>query len=265
MSEHVRAAAVAGLFYPGKRGELLSSVEALLADHAAGSHAPKAVIVPHAGYVYSGETAARAFARIAPVADQIERVVILGPSHRVPFHGVAAHTADAFLTPLGSVTVDRAAVDDLLSLPQVVTLNIAHEHEHSLEVELPFLQRLLGSFRVVPLVVGDASSEEVANVLDRVWGGPETLIVISTDLSHYLDYDRARQRDRRTADHILALNADAIGHGDACGCNPLRGMLALARRRRMRIEMLGLCNSGDTAGTRDRVVGYGAFALHERP
>jgi hypothetical protein len=181
----------------------------------------------------------------------------------VPFRGLAAHSADAFITPLGEVPLDREALDSLEDLPQVQTLDVAHDQEHSLEVQLPFLQYTLGEFRLVPLVVGEAGADDVAEVLERLWGGDETLIVISSDLSHYHDYDTARRLDRSTAENITALRYEDIDYEDACGRGPINGLLALARRRGLKVELLGLRNSGDTAGPRDRVVGYGAFAVDE--
>ena len=263
---HIRTPAVAGTFYPDEPQELTASVARYLADAAAAgtNGAPKAIIAPHAGYVYSGPTAGCAYAPLKASADRIARVVLLGPAHRVGFAGLAAPTDDAFRTPLGPVTVDTAAIDSLADLPQVQRRDDAHRQEHSLEVQLPFLQELLGAFALVPLVVGQARGAEVAQVLDRLWGGEETLIVVSTDLSHYEDYETARRMDGATAAAIEALRADGIARDQACGRIPVRGLLETARRRRMTVERLDLRNSGDTAGDRDRVVGYGAWALYDR-
>jgi AmmeMemoRadiSam system protein B/AmmeMemoRadiSam system protein A len=260
-----RQPAVAGMFYPAGPAELkhelrhyLAAVPAVAAD----APAPKVLIVPHAGYVYSGPVAAHAYARLAPLAGRIRRVVLLGPVHRVPVRGLAVPSVTRFETPLGAVEIDREAIGRLAGLLQVVTSDRAHAPEHSLEVQLPFLQQVLGSFSLVPLAVGEASAEEVAEVLARLWGGAETLIVASSDLSHYLPYTAARAVDRSTVNAMLALNP-GLDHQQACGATPVNGLLAFARRRHLRAELLDLRNSGDTAGDRARVVGYAALALYE--
>jgi AmmeMemoRadiSam system protein B/AmmeMemoRadiSam system protein A len=257
-----RPPAVAGLFYPATREALEADVEdALRQARHVSLPPPKALVVPHAGYVYSGVVAGAAYSLVDRAS--VRRVVLLGPCHRVPIRGLALPDADAFDTPLGSVDLDRDAVARIADLGQVVRSPAAHAREHSLEVQLPFLQRRLGEFRLLPLAVGDASQDEVAEVLDRLWGGPETLIVVSSDLSHYHRYDEARAIDAATARAIVALDS-ALDHEQACGATPLAGLLAVARRRGMHATLLDLRNSGDTAGDRSRVVGYGAFALHER-
>lgn len=263
MSRKLREPAVAELFYPGAAAPLRAQLEELLSVPDSGVRVPKAIIVPHAGYIFSGSTAAAAYAQVAPACERIERVVLLGPSHRVRFQGIAGHSGDAFLTPLGEVALDGSALARLSDLAYLGPLDEVHAEEHSLEVQLPFLQYLLDDFQLVPLAVGDASAEAVAAVLERLWGSAETLIVISTDLSHYHDYETARRRDSHTANNILYRHHEAIGYQDACGRNPLIGLLELARRRELPIELLRLCSSGDTAGYRDRVVGYGAFAVYE--
>ncbi len=261
----IRAAAVAGLFYPGDARRLAAEVEELL---AAGGEAaprlgfPKALIVPHAGYLYSGAVAARAYEQLAAARGAVRRVVMLGPVHRVPVRGLAVPGAQAFATPLGSVPIDRTALAGLSDLPQVAVSDAAHALEHSLEVQLPFLQKQLGDFSLVPFAVGAASVPEVAEVIERLWGGPETLVVLSTDLSHYHAYEDARRIDGETLARIARL-ADDLDHDQACGATPLNGLLAVARRKRLAIRMLAACNSGDTAGGKDRVVGYSAFALDE--
>jgi MEMO1 family protein len=259
-----RPPAVAGTFYPASPQELRGTI-AELCRHAPaeqdGGAAPKALIVPHAGYRYSGQVAATAYLRLSPGRAAIRRVVLLGPVHRVAVRGLALPGVDAMTTPLGAIPLDRPGVDALADLPQVVTSAAAHAPEHSLEVHLPFLQVILeDGFRIVPLAVGDASVEEVVEVLDRLWGGPETLIVVSSDLSHYLPYPIAVREDRATADAILALDA-GIDHAHACGATPVNGLLAAARARGLRAELLDLRNSGDTAGDRSRVVGYASFAF----
>ncbi len=260
----VRLPAVAGTFYPADTGQLQSELRGLLSAVPATveEHVPKALIVPHAGYIYSGPIAARAYARLAPVAAQIKRVVLLGPAHRVAVRGLALPGAERFATPLGEVAIDREAVKALNDLPQVVVGDAPHALEHSLEVQLPFLQTVLGEFQLVPLVVGHATPDEVADVLERLWGGPETLIVISSDLSHYLPYALARQVDAESVQRILHLDA-RLNHEQACGATPVNGLLALARRKNLRAELLDLRNSGDTAGDKSRVVGYASVAFFE--
>jgi AmmeMemoRadiSam system protein B len=259
----IRPPAVAGLFYPGDEATLRQEVKQLLSmaletsDSALGG--PKALIAPHAGYVYSGPVAASAYAHLAPLRGRVERVVLLGPAHRLAFRGLATATADAFDTPLGSVPLDREGVARATRLPQVHELDRAHEGEHSLEVHLPFLQMTLGEFSLVPLVVGEASVEEVAEVLECLWGGPETLIVVSSDLSHYLPYAKAVDLDEATARSIEAMNPEEIHFEQACGRIPIGGLLLRARAEGLSVERVDLRNSGDTAGSRDRVVGYASF------
>lgn len=250
------------MFYPSDRCALVAQVDALLGAAAPGAlpRAPKLIVVPHAGLIYSGAVAAAAYAALAPWRARFERVVLLGPVHRVALRGIALPDASAFETPLGIVPVDAAARDALAGLPQVVTSGAAHAMEHSLEVQLPFLQRALGAFSVVPLAVGNASAADVASVVQRLWGGDETVVVVSTDLSHYLAYADAQRIDRATADQVLALDA-AIDHEQACGATPLAGALIAARGHGLEPRLLDLRNSGDTAGDKRRVVGYGAFAF----
>ncbi|HHM04990.1 MAG TPA: AmmeMemoRadiSam system protein B [Gammaproteobacteria bacterium] len=262
MSSAIREPAVAGMFYPDDPEALHAAVHHWLEEHRSADPPPKAVIAPHAGYMYSGAIAASAYARVANGRGTITRVVLLGPSHRVPVEGLAASGAHAFRTPLGLVPVDTGALQSVLSLPQVQRIESAHAYEHSLEVHLPFLQEALGKFSLVPLVVGDASAEDVAEVLDRLWDGPETLIVVSSDLSHYHDYQTARRLDQATSNAILALKPEAIHYEQACGRNPVNGLLLAARRHGLHAELLDLRNSGDTAGPRDQVVGYGAYVFH---
>lgn len=260
----VRPAAVAGMFYPGAPRALEASVRALLdvAPRPASADAawPKALIVPHAGYIYSGPIAASAYARLLPGRSLIRRVVLLGPVHRMPIRGLALPGADSFVTPLGSVAVDGEAAVRLHAMPQVCESDAAHSLEHSLEVQLPFLQTILDEFTLVPLAVGDASPSEVAEVIERVWGGPETLIVVSSDLSHYHPYEQATEIDRSTADDILAL-ADTLDHQQACGATPINGFALCARRHGLKPELIDLRNSGDITGEKSRVVGYAAFAF----
>jgi AmmeMemoRadiSam system protein B/AmmeMemoRadiSam system protein A len=259
----VRPPAVAGFFYPASARELSHAVDGYLAEAGStGRRAlPKAIIVPHAGYVYSAPVAAPAYAALRQAADRIRRVVLLGPAHRVAVRGLAAPRAAAFRTPLGDVPIDRAAIEAIAGLPQVEHRDDAHRDEHCLEVQLPFLQRLLRDFTLVPLVVGGATPDAVAQVLEWLWGGPETLIVISSDLSHYHDYATARRMDARAAAAIESFDLAGLDEEQACGRLPILGLLTAARRRDLAIHRLDLRNSGDTAGPRDRVVGYGSWAL----
>ena len=262
----IRPPAVAGAFYPGSPSALAHEVSAMLsaaAKPASESGLPKAIIVPHAGYIYSGSTAAAAYASLVVGRDQMTRVVLLGPVHRVPVRGLALPRVDAFATPLGTIPLDQTAIALLHRLPQIVTSDAAHAWEHSLEVQLPFLQTVLGNFSLIPLVVGDASPVEIADVLDVLWGGPETLIVISSDLSHFLPYARAQAADQQTVQNILALRG-SLTHEQACGGTPINGLLMAAKRHHLHPVLLEVCNSGDTAGDKDRVVGYASFAFVEQ-
>ena len=261
----VREPAVAGMFYPAGSRELSQSLAQMLgaAAHDAPERAvPKAIIAPHAGYIYSGPVAASVYALLAPARGRISRVVLLGPTHRVSVRGLALPGCEAFATPLGTVRVDAASVEALARLPQVVVSAQAHALEHSLEVHVPFLQVVLEQFTLVPLAVGQASAREVAEVLELLWGGPETLVVVSSDLSHYLGYHDAQAVDRATAKAILALATD-LSHEQACGATPVTGLTQVARRRALKPELIDLRNSGDTAGDKNRVVGYGSFAFYE--
>jgi AmmeMemoRadiSam system protein B/AmmeMemoRadiSam system protein A len=263
----IRKPAVSGSFYPAQRDALERQLALFLSEAGntppTGEPVPKAIIGPHAGYVYSGPVAARAYARLAAARGKISRVVLIGPSHHLAFRGLAVDVSDGWETPCGTVPLDTEAIARLRQLPMVGQLDAAHQREHALEVHVPFLQHVLGDFRLVPIVAGDAPPDTVAALFDAVWGGPETLIVVSTDLSHYLDYVACRNLDASTAEAIERFDDSAIGSTEACGQVPTRGLLRVARRRGMAIERLDLRNSGDTAGPRDRVVGYGAWALYE--
>jgi len=272
--QKVRPPAVAGAFYPDEAAALRRALADSFAaarlepvdDEEGGVRpeeaVPKALVAPHAGYVYSGPVAGSAYARLRRAAGRIERVVLLGPAHRYPLDGVAVSSADAFGTPLGMVPIDAEARDLVLGVPGVRVLDAAHAAEHSLEVHLPFLLDVLGAtFRLLPLVVGVTDPAVVADVLAAVWGGPETLVVVSTDLSHYLPYEEAARLDAATAAAIVAGDVGGIADRDACGAYPLRGLLVAAARRSLPLRLLDLRSSGDTAGGRDRVVGYGAFAV----
>lgn len=264
----VRRPAVAGLFYPDSAANLAQAVDGLLANARAwvANPAPKAVIAPHAAFAYSGPVAAAAYARLRPLRGSIRRVILLGPAHRVPFEGMALPGATAYRTPLGDVPIDAAAIDRIKGLPQVKDLPQAHATEHSLEVQVPFLQRVFANFALVPIVVGDAAPEAVAAVIEALWGGPETIIVVSSDLSHYQPYLVARTRDRRTAEAIERLDERGLGPEDACGCIPIAGLLQAARAHGLECTRLDLRNSDDTAGSGGmggarEVVGYGAWAF----
>ena len=261
----IRHPAVAGSFYPAEPDVLARQLALFMseaANDAPSPSPPKAIIGPHAGYIYSGAVAARAYARLAAARGKISRVVLIGPSHHVAFRGLAVDTAQAWAMPGGTVALDAEAIARLRTLPMVGELDAAYQREHALEVHVPFLQHVLGEFRLVPIVAGDAPPEAVAAVFDALWGGPETLIVVSTDLSHYLDYGACQRTDQATAEAIERFDP-AITPTQACGAVPTRGLLLAARRRGMTIERLDLRNSGDTAGPHDRVVGYGAWALYE--
>jgi hypothetical protein len=259
----IREAAVAGQFYPGNASELRTTIKRFFGDvRVLPGPAPKALIVPHAGYIYSGPVAATAYAGLRAYREQYTRVILLGPAHRVAFSGLALSAADVFRTPLGDVALDKEAIA-ALDMPEVTVFDATHQLEHSLEVHLPFLQSVIESFSVVPLIVGDAAPETVADVIDALWGGPETLIVVSSDLSHYLTYEKARSTDNATCKAIEGLEADRIDHHGACGATPIGGLLIAARRRGMTVTTLDLRNSGDTAGDKTRVVGYGSWLFLE--
>ena len=258
--QNIRPTAVAGMFYPGEAHVLMRDVRAMLAAVRPSEFTSKALIAPHAGYVYSGPVAASAYAALKNVAAKIRRVVLLGPTHRVAVRGLALPGADAFASPLGVVQVDLAATQAIMHLPQVTVSAPAHAQEHSLEVQLPFLQTVLPDFKLLPLAVGMATPEEVAEVLEILWGGDETLIVVSSDLSHYLPYDTAKKVDAASTQGILAME-HTLSHEQACGATPINGLNLAARRHHLTPHLLDLRNSGDTAGSRDGVVGYAAFAF----
>ena len=260
---NTRPPAVAGMFYPADAGELSATIDQLLANTQNDTVAqPKALIVPHAGYVYSGSTAAIAYATLKPWAKLIHRVILLGPTHRVAVNGIALPEAEAFSTPLGTIRLDAPGIAAIADLPQIVFSDKVHAFEHSIEVHLPFLQRVLEQFTLVPLAVGEATAEAVAEALDKLWDGPETVIVVSSDLSHFLPYGTAQQVDRDTCQHILQLDCH-IRPEQACGAFPINGLLLAARQRGLTPTLLSMCNSGDTAGDRNRVVGYASFSFPE--
>ncbi len=266
---NIRAAAVAGLFYSSEKAQLRHDIQAMLETaqrtantdfDAVDADKIKALIVPHAGYIYSGPVAASAYQLLQVRKQAIKRVILLGPVHLVPVRGLALPEASLFSTPLGKIKIDSEVINTLSGLPQVKFSASAHEHEHSLEVQLPFLQTVLGEFTLLPLAVGDASTEEVAAVLEFLWGGSETLIVISSDLSHFLDYEAARITDAQTVQKILNLQT-TLNHQQACGGTPVNGLLRMAQTHQLQAKLLDLQNSGDTAGDKKRVVGYASFAF----
>lgn len=259
---NVREPAVAGMFYAGRAEQLRRDVESLLGSGSAPpGKAPKAIIVPHAGYVYSGPIAAAAYRLLAPARNDIHRVALFGPAHRVYLDGMAVPAANAFATPLGTVRLDREALDDIAGLPDVGVSDAAHRDEHSLEVQLPFLQTVLADFTLVPVVVGKCAPERVAAAIDALWGGAETLVVISSDLSHYLPYEQATEVDANTCARILGKSTTLTGH-EACGAQAINGLMRARHCEGLNVAAMDVRNSGDTAGDRSRVVGYGSFVLH---
>ena len=256
----IRYPAVAGSFYPADAIELQMMIQQFLDLAGLSGKRPKAIIVPHAGYIYSGPTAAIAYKNLVPLKDKIERVILLGPAHHLAFRGIAMPDCEGFASPLGTVYLDKHAMQSVADLSYVLVSSEAHRLEHGLEVQLPFLQTVLGDFKLAPFVVGDSSTEEVSTLLERLWGGDDTLIVISSDLSHYHPYECAQLLDAATTHEIEQLKPILVGE-QACGCRPLNGLLNVAKQHELRVTTLDLRNSGDTAGSRDGVVGYGAYVL----
>lgn len=257
----IRAPAVAGLFYPDERRELTEMVRGFMDGPSAVVASPKALIAPHAGFIYSGPVAGSAFAQLQTVRESVTRVVLAGPSHRVGFPGIALSSAHSFSTPLGQVPVDTESVARLTDLAEVTVLDMAHAQEHSIETHLPFLQLALANFSIVPLVIGEATPRAIAQVFDRLWGGPETLICVSSDLSHYYPYEQARRMDEAVSHAIEELDDTQVDSNHACGWLGVRGLILAARKHGLKARTLDVRNSGDTAGSRDQVVGYGAYAF----
>jgi AmmeMemoRadiSam system protein B len=259
---NIRKAAVAGTFYEADANQLQQRILSLMGGaHGNTPYSPQALIVPHAGYIYSGPTAAEAYSAVAALAGKIDRVVLFGPAHRVSLQGMAVPSVDAFATPLGDVPLDKESIARIAALPGVCVSDEAHREEHSLEVQLPFMQTVFKHFSLVPVVVGHCDPRAVASVMDALWGGPETLLVVSTDLSHFHSYDDAKQLDALTCDRLQAKDS-ALSGADACGAYALNGLMSTGHCQSLRVELVDRCNSGDTAGSKDRVVGYGAFVLH---
>jgi AmmeMemoRadiSam system protein B len=260
-SMKIRPAAVAGLFYDSDPARLSTQINALLDEVEVGRQKPpRALIVPHAGYIYSGATAAQAYARLRALKGQLRRVALFGPAHRVYLRGMAVPGVEAFRTPLGEVPLDLAAIDELAALPNVSVSDAAHAQEHSLEVQLPFLQCALGSFRLVPVAVGESDPDDVARAMELLWEDESTLMLVSSDLSHFHSYEQAKRLDGLTCERLLARSSDLSGE-EACGARALNGLMRTRAGRELGMELLHLCNSGDTAGDKRQVVGYGAFSL----
>jgi len=259
---NIRQPAVAGSFYPDNPDILKAMISGYLQSVASVDKAPNAMIVPHAGYIYSGEIAASAYARLQSMRRNIKRVILLGPSHKISFTGLALSHAEAFRTPLGDIPLVTTAIAALNDFPFVEYMDQAHEFEHSLEVQLPFLQMTLDSFYLIPIVAGDCPAEQIEQVLELFYGGDDTLIVISSDLSHFHDYATAQRLDKETSEKIEHLDYQHLDYDSACGRVPVSGLLALAKKKSLKIETIDLRNSGDTAGDKNRVVGYGAYVIN---
>jgi AmmeMemoRadiSam system protein B len=261
-AENIRHSNVAGTFYPSDARRLRATVMALLREATVSGLMPRAMIVPHSGYAYSGSVAAGGYALLKPMHRAIDRVVLLGPSHYKVFRGIAATTARAFDTPLGEVMVDTKGIRRALRLPQVHRDDEAYDREHCIEVQLPFLQVVLHEFQILPFIVGHSSEEEVASLLEQCWGGDDTLVIVSSDLSHDLDYWAARRKDSETSHLIERFHTKEITPERACGCDAIRGMLRVAKMRKLRIKTVSLRNSGDTTISKERVVGYGTIIAY---
>jgi AmmeMemoRadiSam system protein B len=258
---YCRPPAVAGTFYPADPDTLSTELDEMLAKPQLPPMVRlKALIVPHAGYVYSGISASKAYCLLPSIQSRIERVVLLGPAHRMAIQGLVLPTARRFATPLGEVDIDINAYQTLQHFGCVSFNDVVHALEHSLEIQLPFLQATLGEFSIVPLAVGYVAVEEVVAVLEQLWGGDETLIVISSDLSHFHDYQAAQSFDYATVQHILDLQPQ-INHQQACGAIPINALIEMAQRRGLTPHLLDLRNSGDVSGDLSRVVGYAALAF----
>ncbi len=259
----IRKPGVAGTFYPADSEQLEQMLAHYLNDAPQAEKVPKAIIAPHAGYSYSGSVAATVYKRLQSAKELITKVVIIGPSHRVGFHGLAISTADQFSTPLGNIDVDAEGIRKISEFPFIHCMDQAFDNEHCLEVHLPFLQTVLKKFSLIPLIAGDASADQISEILELFWDQPETLIVISTDLSHFHQYETAQTLDKETSILFEKCEYEKLEKGSACGRIPVSGLLALARKRGLRVKTLDLRNSGDTAGSKDRnrVVGYGAYVV----
>lgn len=258
----ILAPSVAGMFYPEAPHALREIIQKFLSAADASLPIPRAIIAPHAGYIYSGATAAAVYASLAKARAQIKRVVLLGPAHRYPFQGLVVTDMDGFATPLGEIIIDKDGIKDALSLSQVQIVNEAYIGENSLEVQLPFLQEVLGDFKLIPILIGEASNAQIVEVLEKLWGGAETLIVISSDLSHYLDYDTAKNIDAATIEAILTMRPQDINYEQACGRKAINALLTVASNKKLKPKLIAACSSGDTAGDKDAVVGYAGFHFY---
>lgn len=258
----IRTAAVADSFYPADCDLLRSQVSDFMRFEGFNKLIPKALIVPHAGYVYSGSTAGCGYALVKKLSQTVKRVILIGPCHRIWIKGLAVPDCQYFETPLGKVKIDSTALTELLKFPQVSISAEAHAQEHSLEVQLPFLQLIFPQFELLPIVVGEISVEELAEVIEFLWGGEETLLVVSSDLSHFLEYDTAVNCDTKTSDAIEKLQIDFISQSMACGSSAIKALLTVAKKKHLSVKTIKQCNSGDTAGSKDRVVGYGTYAIY---
>jgi len=259
----ILAPSVAGMFYPDDPRVLREMIQKFLGAADASLPVPKVIIAPHAGFIYSGATAAAVYACLTKAKAQIKRVVLLGPAHRYPIQGLAVTDMDGFATPLGEIAIDKEAIKNALSLSQVQVINEAYHGENSLEVQLPFLQEILGDFKLVPILVGDADNTQIVEVLEKLWGGEETLIVISSDLSHYLDYKSAKNIDAATIEAILKLRPQDIAYEQACGRKAINALLIVAANKKLKPKLIAACSSGDTAGDKDAVVGYVGVHFYE--
>lgn len=262
----IKRPAVAGKFYPGDAKALRQMLAELFAAAAKRvapiNTCPKAIIAPHAGYIYSGATAAAGYQVLTAFADRIKHVTLLGPAHYIPVLGLACSSSDFFETPLGKLVVRPSLRSQILNLPQVKTNDSAFEKEHSLEVHLPFLQTVLNNFTILPLLVGRAEPAEIAEVIEACWGDEHSLIVISSDLSHYLSYEQAQMIDQQTSAAIVSLQVDNIDRHQACGRSPIKGLLTAAQHHNLYVKVIEQCNSGDTAGDKSRVVGYASYHFY---
>jgi hypothetical protein len=264
MDIQIRKPCVAGLFYPDDPERLdftLNQLFESVPENLKTGYSPHAIIVPHAGYIYSGEIAASAYSSILKRVQDIKRVVILGPSHQLALNGAACPSATHFDTPLGRIPLDVEEIARLQAQGLIEINDAAHVREHSIEVQLPFLQHILSDFKIIPIVVGLEQAMPIAALLEPFWRAKDALIVVSSDLSHYLDYYDARKMDSDTSSAIEACRWQDISPTQACGCYPMRGLLQLAQEENSSVSCIDLRNSGDTAGDKSRVVGYGAYVF----
>jgi len=262
-----RQASVAGSFYPKNPAQLKKTLTNLFnanEDLNIDFQTPvKAIIAPHAGYIYSGPIAAKAYSLVSTCIKGKNKITIIGPSHFVPFNGIALSTAEFFETPLGKIKVDHHAYELINRIPEVIYLDEAHAREHSIEVHLPFIQYLKKDVRIIPLAVGQTSYQKVAKVLEKFCEEKDNLIIISSDLSHYHAYGYAQKYDLQTALKIENYKCSQLGPNEACGYLAIAGLLKMAKDRKYKIKRIDLCNSGDTSGSKDTVVGYGSWFFHK--